>query len=276
MKFLQSDILLKQLLLIVFSCLSFLGSAQVNKADLPQQSNPPKMVYDFAKVLNPATVEQLEQELILFNNQQSTQVAVVIIKDLGPYEINQYATALGHEWGIGQKGKDNGVLLLVAYDNRKVNIATGYGAEGRITDGIAGEIIRNDILPRFKEGNYDQGVINGIRAIQNAINGEYEAEEQTTEPVSGPGLGMIIIIIVIIIIAITKGGRGGKGGNRGGGDYMSRRGDDFITGAILGSLLNGGRGGGGFGGGGFGGGSSGGFGGFGGGDFGGGGASGSW
>lgn len=273
MKFFST--IIKSILFCMACCLGNIAIAQVKDEDLPKQSNPPKLVYDFAGILQPQTIAQLEDELVLFNNEQSTQIAIVIIKNLGPYEINQYATALGHKWGIGQKDKDNGVLLLVAYENRQVNIATGYGAEGRITDGLAGTIIRNDILPRFKEGDFDQGVINGARAIQNAINGEYQADEQDVAPVSTPGIGLIFLIIIIIIIAATRGGRGGRGGS-GGGDYMSRRGDDFLTGAILGSLLGGGRGGGGFGGG-FGGGSSGGgFGGFGGGGFGGGGASGSW
>lgn len=258
--------------------------AQIPKSDLPPSPNPPRLVNDLAGVMDPSVIQQLENELVAFDNTQSTQIAVVTVKSIGSYEIAQYATELAHHWGIGRKGKDNGVLLLVAVNDRKVNISTGYGSEGAITDGTAGTIIRQEITPAFKNGDYNGGIVAGAKAIQAALNGEY-VNDQVNASEEGEGIPLIVIFIIIIfvvIVLIGASGRGGGGGGRGGrnGEYMSRRGDDFLTGAILGSLLNGGRGGG-FGGG-FGGGSSGGFGGgggfggFGGGGFGGGGASGSW
>lgn len=257
--------------------------AQIPKSDLPPSPNPPRLVNDLAGVMDPSIVRELEKELVAFDNAQSTQIAVVTVKSIGSYEIAQYATELAHHWGIGNKGKDNGVLLLVAVNDRKVNISTGYGSEGAITDGIAGTIIRQEITPAFKNGDYNGGIVAGAKAIKAALNGEYTNDKKgNNDDAYGFPLGVLVFIIIFIIIVII-GASGRGGGGRGGGrkgEYMSRRGDDFLTGALLGSLLSGGRGGG-FGGG-FGGGSSGGFGGdggfggFGGGGFGGGGASGSW
>lgn len=258
--------------------------AQIPKSDLPPAPNPPRLVNDLAGVMDASVIQELEKELVAFDNTQSTQIAVVTVKSIGSYEIAQYGTELAHHWGIGRKGKDNGVLLLVAVNDRKVNISTGYGTEGAITDGTAGTIIRQEITPAFKNGDYNGGIVAGARAIKAALNGEY-VNDQVNNTEEGVGIPMIVLLFItifVIIVIIGASGRGGGGGGKGGrsGEYMSRRGDDFLTGAILGSLLNGGRSGG-FGGG-FGGGSSGGFGGgggfggFGGGGFGGGGASGSW
>lgn len=261
-------------LLCVFQ-MSFIW-AQVPKSDLPPTPNPPRLVNDLAGIMDPQAVIQLEKELVDFDNTQSTQIAVVTVRSIGSYEIAQYATDLAHEWGIGRKGKDNGVLLLVAVNDRKVNISTGYGTEGAITDGTAGSIIRNEITPAFQRGDYTSGIIAGVNAIKKALDGEYVNDKKQAEDPTALPIGIIIFIVIfMIIVIIGAGGRGGGGGGRN-GEYMSRRGDDFLTGAILGSLLGGGRGSGGFGGGfgGFGGGGD--FGGFGGGGFGGGGASGSW
>lgn len=234
------------------------------------------LVVDSAQVFSATTRLQLEQALVNFDKQQSTQIAVVTIKNLGNYEISQYSTALAHKAGIGREGKDNGVLILFALQNKQVHIATGYGVEGALTDGLAGTIIRNEMIPLFKVGDYEGGLVKGAQAVMQAVTGEYQNTDKkygATEE-APPVIGLVLVVLFIIFIIAFMGRRGGgnNNGGRGGGQYMSRRGSDFLTGMILGNILNGGRGGGGgdFGGGG------GGFGGFGGGGFGGGGASGSW
>lgn len=243
-------------------------------ADFPKQQKPPRLVNDFAGFLTPTEVANLEEKLLNYEKTSSTQITIVTITSLGPYEVAQYATGLAHEWGVGQKGKDNGVLILASKNDRKINISVGYGLEGALTDIMCGRIIRNEITPEFKRGRFYSGFDKAADAIIAATKGEYKAEEDYhhgKKPVPPIVTIFFIIMIVVIVLAISKGG-----GN-GGGGYMSGRGHrDFTTGMILGSLLGGGNRGGGFGSGGFGGGSSGGFGGFGGGGFGGGGASGSW
>ncbi|MCB0696798.1 MAG: TPM domain-containing protein [Chitinophagaceae bacterium] len=228
-------------------------------------------------MMSPGEAQQLEAKLEDYAKTSSTQITVVTIKNLGGYDVAQYATELGQRWGVGQKGKDNGVVILASKEDRKVNISSGYGLEGALTDIICGRIIRNEIVPQFKQGDFYGGFNKAADAIILATKGEYKAEvdyNHGKEKVPPLVTILFIIIIVIIVFAISKGG----GGNNRGGGYMSGRGyGDIATGMLLGELLGGGRHrGGGFGGG-FGGGrSGGGFGGFGGGGFGGGGASGSW
>lgn len=242
--------------------------------DFPEKPYPPKLVNDFAGMLNAEEQAMLEAKLVEYANTSSTQITIVTIKNLGGYDVAQYAVALGQKWGVGHAGKDNGVVILASRDDRKVNISSGYGLEGALTDIMCGRIIRNEIVPEFKNGNFYQGFNRAADAVIAATKGEYKAEQDYhhgKKKVPAVVTIFFIIMIIIIVLAISKGG-GGKGG----GGYMSGRGHtDFVTGMLLGQLLGGGRSSGGFGGGGFGGG-SGGFGGFGGGGFGGGGASGSW
>lgn len=252
--------------------------AWASDSDFPKPSNPPRLVNDFAGMMSKQEAAELEAKLLEYEKTSSTQITVVTLTNLGGYEVAQYGAELFNRWGVGQDGKDNGVLIIASKEDRKINITTGYGLEGALTDIISGRIIRNEIVPQFKTGNYYAGFDKAADAIIAATKGEYKAEEDYNHGKGNlPPIVIIGIIIGIIILAflISKGG----GGN-GGGGYMSGRGfSDVATGMLLGELLSGGRRGGGWGGGsggGWGGGSGGGFGGFGGGSSGGGGASGSW
>jgi uncharacterized protein len=262
-------------LLLLF--VTLIGAIKMTGQIIPKSDFPPIdgkfLIVDSAHVFSTEGRRTLEDKLVAFDNAQSTQILIVTIKDLGPYEIAQYATELGHQIGVGRDGKDNGIVILFSLNNRKVNISTGYGTEGRITDGIAGTIIREEMIPYFKQGLYEQGLTKGAMTVMQYLDGEY-VNDGKTKADAPPSIFVLVFIVIIIIILMSTIGRGG--GGRGGGQYMSRRGSDFLTGAILGEILSGGRSRGGGYGGGFGGGSSGGFGGFGGGGFGGGGASGSW
>ncbi|NCI47178.1 TPM domain-containing protein [Sediminibacterium soli] len=256
----------KLLFLISFAVLSLGSFAQ----EVLPKPNPPRLVTDKAGVLSAEQLEILEQKLVALDDSTSNQIAVVLVRSLGDYGIEEYATKLFREWGIGNKKTNNGVLLIAAIDDRKVRIETGYGLEGAIPDIIASDIIRNDIAPNFKKGDYYRGIDEATDALSKAAAGEYKIKNNKPKGDNRGGrgiVGFLILIGIIVFIAIIRGGRGGGGRN---GGMMSRSGwGDVATGMILSSLLNGGRGGGsGWGGGGFGG--------FGGGSSGGGGASGSW
>ncbi|RQO31073.1 methanol dehydrogenase [Taibaiella sp. KBW10] len=266
-KFLQY---IKLCCVLLLSLGTFQALAQSDK-DFPAKPNPPKLVNDYAGILNASEVSALEARLDSFDRATSTQISIVIVRSTGQYDISQYAVELGNRWGIGRKGKDNGALILAAISDRKINISTGYGLEGVLPDGLAGRIIRNEITPFFKSGNYYQGFVNGADAIIKVSKGEYKADPEDNVE-KGVPKGAIAIIVLIIVFVIFFASRGGGGG--GGGRYISRRGSDIFLGSILGEMMSGrGSSGGSWGGGSSGGG---GFGGFGGGSFGGGGASGSW
>lgn len=254
--------------------LTFVAAASGQKIE--PRPNPPQAVNDFAHLLEPFQKQALEQKLRAYNDSTSSAIVIITVPDLQGYDIAQVALKYLRDWGVGVKGKNNGVVILVAKQERKARIETGYGMEGVLPDITAKHIIENQMLPNFRADDYYGGFDKAVDAIIQAAAGEYKADQKRGE--EGGGGWFVAIIIMIIIFAII-GGMGGRGGGRGGGQYMSRRGSDILPWFLLGNLLGGGgRGRGGFGGGGFGGGGfgGGGFGGFGGGSGGGGGASGGW
>lgn len=240
---------------------------QVFAQEIPPRPNPPRLVNDLAGILLREEAEALENKLVAYNDSTSTQIAIVTLKTTGGYEISEVALKILRDWGIGTKEKNNGILLLVAVEDRKIRIETGSGMEGAVPDAIANRIIDQIISPNFREGHYYEGLDESVDKIIQAAAGEYKGIPRSRKSPGGGGLIVGIIIIVIIISIINN--RGG-----GGGTTISRRGfgRGWLGPTILGGGLGGfggrGGGGGGFGGGGFGG--------FGGGSGGGGGASGSW
>ncbi len=231
------------------------------------KQKPAKLVNDFTGTLTPDQLQALESKLVAFDDSTSTQIAVVIVPTLNGNDIADFNVKLGRAWGVGGKQYNNGVILLIAKGDRKLNIATGYGVEGALPDITTKHIIDEVIVPNFKGDDYYRGIEEGTDAIIQAVKGEYKAPANYNKRKGSGGIGRIIFIIVMIVIFLAVSG--GKGG---GGSFMSRRGFAAWT---IGSMLSGGggRGGGWSGGGGS---SGGGFGGFGGGSFGGGGSSGSW
>ncbi len=250
------------LLMAVFS----VSVARASDKDFPEQPNPPRLVNDFAHMLSDAQATALESKLVDYDKATSTQVTIITIKNLGGYDISEYAVELGNRWKVGRKGKDNGVVILASLDDHKLNISTGYGLEGALPDAVCGRIIRNEMVPSFKEGNYYDGFVKGVDAVIAATKGEYTNDGKDAGGRDMPAWAIVLLIIVIyFILWILSKFRGG------GGSYMSGRGH---RGWGSGPWIGGGWGGGSWGGGGSSG--SGGFGGFGGGSFGGGGASGNW
>jgi uncharacterized protein len=261
---------MKRILTILAVLLSVCVHAQIDKV-IPKRPAPPKLVNDFTNTLTDQQREDLEQKLVKYDDSTSNQVAVVIIPTLSDYPIEDVSLRILRDWGVGNKEKNNGIVLLIAKDDQKLRIEVGYGLEGAVPDITANEIIQTVIVPNFKDGNYYRGIDLGTDEIIKAAAGEYKAPEGYGNRGKRKGVNprtiFLIIIIVWVIIQVSS-----RGGGKGGGGMMSRRG---FSGWWLPIWPGGGWSGGGGGGGGWSGG-GGGFGGFGGGGGGGGGASGSW
>lgn len=246
--------------------------------DIPERPNPPRLVNDLANVLSNQEEEQLEAELDQFSNQTSTQICIVTLPTLNGNEISDLAFQIGEKWGIGQKGKNNGIVIVfkpkAGNENGAVFVAVGYGLEGVIPDAVANRnVVDYEMIPHFKQNDIFGGLEAGTKVLMSLASGEFTAadyQKKTGGKKSDKGGGFILfILIIIVLVSIFKGGRGGR-----------YNGGSSVPFWIAMSLLGSSRGSGSFGGfsggsGGFGGG-GGGFGGFGGGSFGGGGAGGSW
>lgn len=232
-------------------------------------------VTDLGEFLSPTEERLLTRKLSGYADTTSTQIIVVTLNNLGGYAPVDYAVELGRRWGVGQSGQDNGLIILLSKQDREVFIATGFGLEGAVTDALASNIVRNVMVPRFREGQFFQGISDAIDLLVLAALGEFTAEDIPRGD-KGRGTFPLNFILIIAFILYSVFSRARRGGGRGG---KRHHGSSGLLPIILWSALGGGHsrgfGGGGFGGGGFGGGGFGGFGG-GGGSFGGGGAGGGW
>ncbi len=168
-----------QRIVLLFSFI-FLAAAPCAWAAMP--AAPEGRVSDFAGILSEKTKTQLNVLLVHIEKSTSAEIAVVTVSSLEGMSVEEYAVTLFKNWGIGKKGKDNGVLFLVAPNERKVRIEVGYGLEPVITDGQAGSIIREIVLPAFKKGDYDQGILQGCIQLMALITGKGTAPE--IEPTS--------------------------------------------------------------------------------------------
>lgn len=243
--------------LAAFTLLALPVSAHALAQSSPEFPELTGRVVDRANLL-PGQAEARLTAMLQAHEQATTeQVVVVTLPDLQGYAIEDYGYQLGRHWGIGQQGEDNGALLIVAKDERKIRIEVGYGLEGRLTDAASATIINQIITPAFKQGDFPSGIVNGAAAMIQVLGGEPLAVPQSTrssrDDKPHPALG--ILFFIIVLMAFFGGFGGGRGRRRG-----------ILAGGVAGGLLGGGRSGG-FGGGGFSGG---------GGGFGGGGASGGW
>ena len=235
--------------------------------DFPPKPDPPKLVNDFAGLLSAAERNSLENKLSAYDDSTSTQIAVVTVKSLQGYPASDYSFQLAENWGIGQQGEDNGLLILVAPQERKIFIATGYGLEASIPDAVAKRIIEKTIKPNFRNEDYYRGLDQATNVIMSLLSGQF-VPEQVDEGISIWPLLLLFGVFLLIMFFMSRG----KGG---GGTYYDPDSRTYMgpyRGSSTWSDFSRGRGS-------FGGGSSiggGGFGGFGGGSFGGGGAGGSW
>ena len=248
--------------------------------DFPNKSNPPRLVNDLAGVFDKNQAEALERALVQFNDETSTQVAVVTLSDLKGYDAGDYTFRLAEKWGVGQKGKNNGILILIkpkTSDSKgQAFIATGYGVEGAVPDAVARRIVDNEMIPHFKSNQYFEGVVAGVNVIMELTRGEYTADAYVKKTSGKVGTAAFILILIFIIFIFTMAGRANRAKNSSIGGSLPF----WMLLSMMGSGSSGRHSGqwGNFnsGGGSFRGGGGGGFGGFGGGGFGGGGAGGSW
>jgi uncharacterized protein len=264
---------LKSILLLLLLGLSIHGFSQ----DIPDRPMPPKLVNDYTGLLKADEVAALESKLVSFSNSTSTQIAVVVMSTLKGYDPADFAYRLGQKWGVGQKGKNNGVVILVKpkseLEKGQAYIATAYGLEDVIPDAICKQIVDNEMIPRFKENDYYGGINAAADVVMDLAKGKYTASQYSKKHEAGPvGIIVPMIILMVVLFAIRAGRAGshsvgkslpwwmglwmlGSMGRGHGGQW-----NDFSSGS---GFFGGGGGGGGFGG-------------FGGGSFGGGGAGGSW
>jgi len=238
---------------------------------LPVPGTPGSWVNDYANIFSSSEVSRLDQKLNEFEYRNSTQIFVVTIDKNDGYPASMLAPMIGEAWGVGQTGKDNGIVVLVDMQDRDMYIATGYGNEEYVTDVLAGRIVDHEIIPNFKNGEYFEGIDAATNVLISLLEGQFTADEYRKQTSSGGASAFGSVIFFIILFSIIFGGRrrstgmgrsnlplwialGMLSGNRHSGSW-----GNFSSGS-------GGSGGGGFGG----------FSGGGGGSFGGGGAGGSW
>jgi uncharacterized protein len=233
----------------------------------PSNKKEQVAIYDYAQMLSEIEAKVLEEKLQHYHDSTSTQIVIATIPSLKGNDIEDVAVKWAHSWGVGQEKEDNGLFILIARDDRKIDIEVGYGIEPFLTDGLAKRVIDRVITPSFKQGKYYQGLDRATDVIIDILAGEYQNNNQNVAEESDfPWLFVIIIIIWILIIILGKSNKNNRGTNSRNGRSIS---GDIFRSIILSSGGSSGGFGGSSGGGGF-------SGGFGGGGFGGGGASGGW
>lgn len=265
----MTKLILKVVQFLFFAILLLMQNIGWAQYDIPKKPSFQTSVYDYAKVLSETEAKQLEDKLIRYSDTTSTQIVFISIEDLQGEDIGILTPKWAHEWGIGQAEEDNGVLILLAKNDREIWISPGYGVEDRLTAGITGELVRNVIIPEFKAGSYYNGLDKGSDAIFEVLQGKYKGTRKSNN--SGGILPVLVFFgIFILIFILASRNKNNRNGGNGPGSF---RGPDLADMIILSRLGRSGgfgsSGGGSFGGGGFGGG-------FGGGGFSGGGAGGSW
>ncbi len=291
-------------------CLCLLALLSLSPGRAHALAVPPLTAHvnDYGHMISKATADELEGELRAFEESDSTQIVVLTVPSLEGESLEDFSIKVAESWRIGWKGVDNGVILLVARDDHKIRIEVGRGLEGKLTDLVSGRIIRNRITPRFRAGDFDGGVKDGVQAVMEVVRGEFKAGgrdlAQGRKSAAPPILTLLIFLFLFLVFVSAISRVLGAAAGLIGLPIIGKLAFSALPLAVLGGLavvggLGGfvmhslfssggrGRGGGGFwGGGGFGGGpflgggfgggdSGGGFSG-GGGDFGGGGASGDW
>ncbi|HQA75972.1 MAG TPA: TPM domain-containing protein [Salinivirgaceae bacterium] len=229
--------------------------------DLPDPMSPPRLFNDFVGILNVEETQALEQKLLTFNNTTSTQIYVIVVSTTGDYAIGDYAQRIGEKWGIGQKGKDNGAVMVIVPKTKehrgKIFIATGYGLEGVIPDAIAKRIVEHEFLPVLKNdtitGNrYAIGINRSVDVMMKLASQEYSPDEyyaSTELPFIEKLLLNLLILTPFVIMMFFKGGRrilrdlflgsagslGGVRGRSGGRGFRGGGGGSFGGGGAGGS-----------------------------------------
>ena len=259
---------MKQKHIIITASLLLVSFYMIMAQDkLPVPSAPGSWVNDYANLFSQQQSSQLEQKLNAFEYRSSTQIFVVTIDQNNGYPASMLAPMIGEEWGVGQRGKDNGILILVDMQERDVFISTGYGLEEYVTDALGKRIVENELLPNFKTRNYFEGINAASDVLISLLDGKFTADEYQKQTGSRSGSAIGGIFFLLFLFSFVFGSRRRSTG-------MGRSNLPFWL--ALGMLSSGSRSSGSFGNFSSGSGGFGGFGGGGGGSFGGGGAGGSW
>jgi uncharacterized protein len=196
---------------LYFLSLAFLPFQTFAQRAVPEHGGV--WVHDEANVLSPGTVAQLEQILKAERDSTSNQIAILIVPSLEGEDINGFGIRVAEKWKAGDAKKDNGVIFIVAIQDRKMRIEVGQGLEGVLTDALSSRINRNEVAPNFRQGNYDAGIMAGTMAIIQAIKGQYVNTDPPQRKRGGKSpWGTLIFIIILIIIMSRRGGGGGMGG----------------------------------------------------------------
>jgi uncharacterized protein len=164
-------------------------------------------VVDRAQVLSSSDHSRLNDLLAAHESRTSNQVAVLILPSLAGEPLEEFSHRVASAWGLGYKGTDNGVLLLVALQERKIRIEVGYGLEGTLTDAKSSRIIRNEMVPRFRQEEYSKGIMAGVQAILQTIEGTYTPSPPTNEKQAGFWAIFFQAVFLGTIVALFLGGR---------------------------------------------------------------------
>lgn len=225
----------KRLVIAGIGLVACMALARADTDSLLASLHPQGYVSDFAGVMRPADREATEKLLSGLERAGGPQVAVVTVKSLNGGQVDDFATRLFERWGIGRKGKDDGILLLAAIEDRKVRIETGYGVEGYLPDATSGRLLDQYVLPAFRFGDFSGGLRSGAKALASAaakatgVEGIAGPDPEASSPPVRMGWGSILFMIVLILVLIRypwlfllllqSGGSSRSGGGFGGGGF---------------------------------------------------------
>jgi uncharacterized protein len=184
-------------LLLLCVCLSYVGALEVPE-------HPGGRITDLTRTLSSNEILFLDQKLADFEERTTNQIAVLMIPSLEGDNLEDYSIRLADKWKIGQKGKDNGVIILIVKNDRKLRIEVGYGLEGVLPDGLAGSIIRNEMAPFFREDNFFQGIYRGIDAIFKATISSFPTKRPTphSKRFQTSGIPTWAIVLMFVLLAL--------------------------------------------------------------------------
>lgn len=195
---------MRKLIILVTILLPFIPGLKAQKSIFPD--SPTAWVNDYAGILNRSENSRLNEKLGYYEDSTSTQIFVVTLNETQGAEISILASEIGHKWGVGQKGKDNGLLILIIPDERKIWIAPGYGLEEFLPDIVISKIINTEITPSFRNGNYYEGLDKATDVIMGLLSGKFTADQYSRKGVQeeAPFAGIIMLVIILIIIFMSK------------------------------------------------------------------------
>lgn len=229
-------------------CLSLLLCviiAQSWALEIPEK--PAGWVTDLTGTLSREEIMTLNRKLAAFERETTNQIAVLLISSLKGENLEDFSIRLAEKWKVGQKGKNNGVILLIVKDDRKIRLEVGYGLEGALPDALAGAIIRQEIAPRFRAGQFYQGIEAGLTAIMSATKGEYKAKTATKRRTTGSSWWVFLFLVIFITAFVIMQSLGRRryyytGGSRGWHAGGIWGGGGFSSGGLSGGGFSGGGG----------------------------------